>query len=87
MSDHDGKFRVTFDQELSGSASEQTWDEFSRTSRWTSLMPEMTIMEVKFNRRIPVWFHRVVQAYELDRVSISKYVLGVSRLCLAQNLS
>ncbi len=87
VSGHDGKFRVTFDQNLVGIASRHIWDEATRTCRWTSLIPERTVMEVKFNRRIPAWFHRIIQAYGLDRVSISKYVLGVTRLNLARNLS
>jgi hypothetical protein len=44
-------------------------------------------MEVKFHRRIPAWFHRILQTYNLDRVSISKFVLGMSSTGLAIDLS
>ena len=87
VSDHDGKFRVTFDSDLTGIANSSIWDAHDAVARWASLLPEKSIMEVKFNRRVPAWFHRIIQAYELDRVSVSKYVLGVKRLQLAVDLS
>ena len=87
ISYHDGQFRVTFDSELFGVSSEHLWDRVGEIARWAPLLPGNVIMELKFNRRIPAWFHRIIQAYGLDRVSISKYVLGVSRLRLATNLS
>ena len=87
ISDHDGKFRVTFDSDLTGISTSSIWNAHDAVERWASLLPENSIMEVKFNRRIPAWFHRIIQAYELDRVSVSKYVLGVKRLQLAVDLS
>lgn len=87
VSYHDGQFRVTLDSELAGLASGSLWDRPERSCRWASLLPDHTIMEVKFNRRIPAWFHRIIQANSLERVSISKYVLGVKRLGLARDLS
>ena len=36
-----------------------------------------TILEVKFERSIPMWFHKIIQSYELNRISISKFVLGM----------
>ena len=87
VSDHDGKFRVTFDRDLRGKASRTLWNKDHMGRGWSNLMPEHEIMEVKFNRRVPVWFHRVIQAHDLRRVSISKFVLGIERLRLAANLS
>mgnify|MGYP006130979537 FL=1 len=37
-----------------------------------------TILEVKFDRSIPAWFHRIIQSYNLKRQSISKFVLGMT---------
>ena len=37
----------------------------------------LTILEVKFERSIPLWFHRIIQSYNLRRQSISKFVLGM----------
>jgi len=34
-------------------------------------------LEVKFFRRIPPWFHRIIQAYDLRRLSISKFARGM----------
>ena len=34
-------------------------------------------LELKFERSIPAWFHRIIQSYNLQRRSISKYVLGM----------
>ena len=45
------------------------------------------IMEVKFFRRIPLWFHRLIQKYNLKRVSISKFVVGMKFLGYAEDLS
>ncbi len=87
VSYHDGQFRVTLDSELVGIASNTLWDNLDQCCRWASLLPNLTIMEVKFNRRIPAWFHRIIQANGLERLSISKYVLGVKRLGLAKDLS
>ena len=39
--------------------------------------PGYTILEVKFERGIPAWFHRTIQAYNLRRESISKFVYGI----------
>ena len=87
VSEHDGKFRITFDTNLRGGSSEQLWGSKNLGIAWKWLIPQHDIMEVKFNRRVPVWFHRIVQSHGLQRVSISKFVLGIDRLNLAKNLS
>jgi hypothetical protein len=86
-SNHDGFFRVTFDSNLYAHHSKSISTLEYITPRWVSLVPNMSIMEVKFNRSIPAWFHRIIQCYELERISISKFVLGISRLNLAADLS
>lgn len=45
------------------------------------------IIEVKFYRRIPLWFHKIVQSYNLRRVSISKFVVGMKSMNYAIDLS
>jgi SPX domain protein involved in polyphosphate accumulation len=87
VSNHDGKFRITFDSDLKAKQSSVLWDKGYSDRGWRNLNPEQTIMEVKFNRRVPVWFHRMIQAYDLQRLSVSKFVLGIERLQLAKNLS
>ena len=44
-------------------------------------------MVLQFKRRIPSWFHRLVQSYQLRRVSISKYCEGMITSGLAVDLS
>lgn len=84
-SDYDMNFRVTFDQQLQAKIATEL-----HPSEWgqaKSCVAGMTIMEVKFNRRIPAWFHRILQAYGLRRLSISKFVVGMKRCNIAVDLS
>ena len=41
-------------------------------------------MEVKFRYHIPSWFHRIIQSYELRRVSISKICAAMETLEMAE---
>lgn len=84
-SDYDMNFRITFDQQLQAMASSELHPE--GWARAKSCIAGMTIMEVKFNRRIPAWFHRILQAYDLRRVSISKFVVGMKKCNIAVDLS
>ena len=84
-SDYDMNFRITFDQQLQAMASSELHPE--GWARAKSCIAGMTIMEVKFNRRIPAWFHRILQAYDLRRVSISKFVVGMKKCNIAVYLS
>jgi hypothetical protein len=69
-------FRLTFDSNLVSSKSQTLFKEknffFPQECK-----PGYTILEVKFERSIPAWFHRTIQAYDLKRKSISKFVFGV----------
>jgi hypothetical protein len=42
-----------------------------------------TVLEVKFRHHMPSWFHQVIQAHELRRISISKIVTGMEALGMA----
>lgn len=84
ISKYDPEFRLTFDEELAGTRSRRlfpkTWD----TRR--KILSGYTILELKFRHQVPKWFHRVVQAFELRRVSVSKYCAGVDVLEMATRL-
>ena len=69
-------FRLTFDQNLS---CKKLNNNFKNILLNNSLKCKagFTILEVKFERSIPAWFHRVVQSFSLNRKSISKFVIGV----------
>ena len=69
-------FRLTFDSNLIVAKSRSLFENNSFHNN-KKYKPGTTILEVKFERSMPAWFHRVVQTFNLRRQSISKYVLGV----------
>ena len=69
-------FRLTFDQNISCINLNDQLDNFSKNNT-ISCKAGFTILEVKFDRSIPLWFHRIIQSYNLRRQSISKFVLGM----------
>ena len=54
---------------------------------WKKCRPGYTILEVKFDRSIAPWFHRMIQNYNLKRLSISKFVLGMEYCNIAEETS
>ena len=75
--------RITFDRLLSAS---------SRTAVDTPprlfqpVLPfNETIIEVKYNARMPNWLAHVVQRLEIDRVSVSKYVTAMQSLAFGRS--
>lgn len=75
----DPDFRVTFDSDLSARAADRM---FPTGTAGRGLLRGYTVMEVKFRHRLPAWFHRIIQAHELRRVSISKICAGTEALGL-----
>ncbi len=84
-SNYDINFRVTFDGDLRAKPSGHIFPDARR--QWLSCDAGYTIMEVKFHRRIPAWFHRILQAQNLTRLSISKFCRGMEVTGLAEDLS
>ena len=84
QSKYDYEFRITFDGELYGTQTTQLFpkDELYRRK----LIDGYTIMEVKFRKHVPPWFHRIMVKYQLNRVSISKYCTGMEATSLIENL-
>jgi SPX domain protein involved in polyphosphate accumulation len=74
-SQFDVNFRVTFDRELRISATSRLFPPPHAVFR--QCVPGWTIMEIKFLRRQPAWFHRILQAHGLHRISFSKFVQGM----------
>ena len=85
ISKYDSEFRVTFDEELFATNSEGLFLGENRASR--KALPGYAVLEVKFRHHMPSWFHRVIQAHELRRVSISKICSGMEALGLAHDLN
>ena len=78
-------FRLTFDSNLKCQKTTNIFPLESETSQF-SCLPGSTILELKFDRSIPPWFHRIIQSYQLKRVSVSKFVLGMTRLKIAEDI-
>ena len=85
VSTFDLNFRVTFDSKLSALPAKTLFP--PDAARGVNCLAGYTILEVKFHRRIPVWFHRLLQNYNLRRVSVSKFCVGMEACGLAVNLS
>lgn len=82
---YDMNFRLTFDSSLSAAAVNNLYPS-STVPRYLS-NAGWTILEVKFHRRIPAWFHRILQAHSLHRTSISKFCKGMEVCDLAIDLT
>ncbi len=79
-------FRLTFDQNLSCINLENKLNNI-QTNQKIICKAGFTILEVKFERSIPLWFHRIIQTYNLRRESISKFVLGMCYTNLGEETS
>jgi hypothetical protein len=84
QSKYDYEFRITFDGELYGTHSKKLFPKDKIKQR--KIIDGYTIMEVKFRKHVPPWFHRIMIKYQLKRVSISKYCKGMETTNLIQNL-
>jgi hypothetical protein len=75
----DLRFRITFDSNLAGS-----WrpSSFLGEQQLHACHPGQSVLELKCNHSIPAWFHDIVQEFQFNRVSHSKYAL-VTREFLA----
>ena len=73
-------FRLTFDSDIKACSSKNM---FENNHNWKVCVPGNDILEVKFDLTIPPWFHRIIQNYQLKRISVSKFVLGMESTNLA----
>jgi len=81
ISKYDPTFRITFDEQIAAFNSDSIFPESRDQCR--DVISGHTVMEVKFHHHMPSWFHRVIQAHQLKRVSISKICSGMEALDLA----
>tara|TARA_B100000780_G_C21073067_1_gene431894 strand:+ start:489 stop:1238 length:750 start_codon:yes stop_codon:yes gene_type:complete len=79
-------FRLTFDSNLFSNRSKKLFIKKSTLSQLNTY-PGLTILELKFERSIPLWFLRIIQSHNLNRKSISKFVLGMCKCNLAEETS
>ena len=85
VSNYDIDFRVTFDSQISSIPARSLFSAVGDSMR--SCLSGYTVLEIKFKRRVPSWFHRIIQSYQLRRVSISKFCEGMTISGLAVDLS
>jgi len=75
-------FRLTFDSNIKACTAQNI---FKDKCNWKICIPGNDILEVKFDLTIPPWFHRIIQSYQLKRISVSKFVLGLEATNLAHD--
>ena len=78
-------FRLTFDSDIKAQLSTELFNK-DKQNYWKLAKPGYTVLEVKFERSIPPWFHRIIQCYNLKRVSISKMVIGMEACGVAKDV-
>lgn len=86
INNHGLYFRLTFDQNLKCKNLNNNLKNIL-INQDIMCKAGFTILEVKFDRSIPLWFHRIIQSYNLTRQSISKFVLGMCYTNLGQETS
>lgn len=79
----DRSFRVSFDDNLFVSNEKILHPKDYNSKK--AVKAGASIMEIKFASTIPLWFHRLMQNYELNRISISKICCGLETLGLAKD--
>lgn len=82
ISKFDPDFRLTIDRHLTATRTAAVFDTGGAPCS-RRLVPGQAVMELKFRRHMPSWFHRILQAYQLRRRSISKICEGMQALGLA----
>ena len=85
VSSFDINFRVTFDSELHAAGATELFG--VRIGEMRQCLAGYTIVEIKFARRIPSWFHRILQTFEMRRLSVSKYCKAMETAGRAVDLS
>ena len=77
-------FRLTFDNNIVSLSNSSLYSTGLKSS-WRECLAGFTILEVKFESSIPAWFQRIVQSYQLQIRSISKFVIAADTLGLASD--
>ena len=78
-------FRLTFDNNILSSPSSELFNKKLLNLKETRA--GFTILELKFERSIQPWFHRIIQNYNLSRMSISKFAIGMEKSGFGQETS
>lgn len=74
----DPELRVTFDSRIQYRTTDLDIARPFETGKYV-LDPRVTVMEIKYNHRAPVWLTKLVRSHELHIVRMSKYCTAVDR--------
>ena len=85
VSDFDSNFRLTFDRSLTVTQTNECYEIYKLNRAWYKMIAGYTILEVKFFRRFPPWFHKIIQSYNLRRLSNSKFSSGMEVCGIAED--
>ena len=78
-------FRLTFDSKILSSPSQKLFDK--KIHHFKEVRAGFKVLELKFERSIQPWFHRIIQNYNLSRMSISKFAIGMEKSGFGQETS
>jgi len=73
----DKRFRVTFDYDIRAQLADRLTGRFDKLR---AIYPTGVVLEVKYNNVLPKWFHEVIQKYQLQRITFSKYCNGLRKV-------
>lgn len=81
VSDLEEPVRITFDTNISYAPVPDDPLDLWRTSQTWALLDEIPIvLEIKFTDTYPLWVRRMIQRFQLDRISLAKYVMCVQAM-------
>ncbi len=85
VSNFDSNFRLTFDRSMTVTHTNDNLELYQKTHRKLKVAAGYTILEMKFFRRFPPWFQKIIQTYNLRRLSISKFSTGMEYCGIAED--
>jgi hypothetical protein len=86
VSNYDSNFRLTFDRSLTVAHTEKNSYKIYKSDRtYYKIAAGYTILEMKFFRSFPPWFHKIIQTYNLRRQSFSKFSTGMEACGIAED--
>ncbi|HUR27891.1 MAG TPA: polyphosphate polymerase domain-containing protein [Planctomycetota bacterium] len=75
---YDAELRITLDSRLQYDARAKDIREPFETGKYV-LSPELSVLEIKYNDRVPVWLTRLVARHQLPIVRYSKYCSAIDQ--------
>lgn len=73
--------RITFDRDISfAPIPDDPRELWSASTMWRPVLGTPIVLEVKFTDSYPWWVQRMIQRFELNRISLAKYVLCVETM-------